>query len=60
MQALTPLNLTNDTAGALFTHNTQQRRIIHPLSIGKYLSGLYLLPVFAISKRIKVSSLGYF
>lgn len=60
MQALTPLNLNNDTAGALFTHNTQQLTIMHPLSIGKHFSGLYLQPIFAISKRIRVSSLVYF
>lgn len=50
MQVQTPFNLTDDTAGTLFTHNAQQLGIMHPLSIGKDYSGLYLQPTFITGK----------
>lgn len=53
MQALTPFNLCSDTAGALFTHNTEWLRIMHPLSICKEYSGWDLKSVLALAKGWK-------
>lgn len=57
MQVQTPFNLTDDTAGTLFTHNAQQLGIMHPLSIGKNYSALYLQPTFITGKGGKKNPL---